>query len=76
MRESMSFGTNAVVCPVKGRRRLVLDGQRLLDGESPLSRKNGSHTNKNSRFPKEGGKAYRLKGRARFKTGKKSRKRG
>lgn len=75
MRESMSFGTNAVVCPVKGRRRLVLDGQRLLDGESPLSRKRGSHTNKNSRFPR-GERAYRLKGRARFKTGKKSGKRG
>ncbi len=54
----------------KGDRRRRLDRIRLVAGEPKANRIRGSHTNQNCRFPK-GGKAYRKKGRLRFKTGRK-----
>lgn len=57
----------------KGERRLRLDHIRREHGE-PKANWSKNRT-LNCRFPKDG-KAYRLKGRNRFKTGKKRQKPG
>ena len=56
----------------KGARRRLLDRERLEWGEPKLNRERNRTLN--CRFEKSG-KAFRLKGRARFKTGKKNRDR-
>lgn len=61
-----------IVYHFKGARRCLLDRERLERGETKQNRERNRSLN--CRFPKEG-KAYRLKGRARFKTGKKNRDR-
>ncbi len=55
----------------KGDRRLKLDAQRRKAGEPNGNWKR--NRDRNSRFPKDG-IAFRNKGRARFKTGKKTKR--
>lgn len=57
----------------KGRRRILLDLERKREGE-PKSNFSKNRT-PNCRFPKDS-KAFRLKGRNRFKCGKKRQKQG
>lgn len=57
----------------KGERRLALDILRLENGEPKINY--AKNTSPNCRYAKEG-KAFRNKGRNRFKTGRKRQKRG
>ena len=54
--------------PIKGINRVRHDLARIVGGEPKANQERNSSAN--CRFPK-GSKAYRLKGRNRFKTGKK-----